>query len=354
MGSSSAVAAGPSGRWVALAMVGWLGLAACLTMVFLAMRAVMDIGGSCADGGPYVVSQACPEGSAPALLLGIFGGLFSGFVASVGGFGVGGIWAATPLLAWSALFGSLGWNFMDYGVFDAGEQGIEWGWAICGVVFWIMAIVPLVGLIPALRGEWLGGAPRRGSGGSRPRASAGSPEVTVLTGPGQPARGPIVVNMTRDPAVSADGRTVSYATTVIDGDMPDAMRAQLETAAGRLNAATAWGTPAESRDELARIAADFGAVIGTAMAEVPLDPDLRSAPGPGWTVGLAVPPDPGTAPDAGAPDTGAPPEADFTEGTQALLDRLERLADMRDRGLLAPHEYDTAKAAIMTELEGRS
>jgi hypothetical protein len=45
---------------------------------------------------------------------------------------------------------------------------------------------------------------------------------------------------------------------------------------------------------------------------------------------------------------------EFSEGTQALLDRLERLADMRDRGLLGPDEYETAKDAIMRELEARS
>jgi hypothetical protein len=90
-------------------------------------------------------------------------------------------------------------------------------------------------------------------------------------------------------------------------------------------------TSRERREELVRIAADFGAVIGAAMSEVPADRAARSA---------------------GAEATGTEPE--FTEGTQALLDRLERLADMRDRGLLGPDEYETAKAAIMTELEGRS
>ena len=39
-------------------------------------------------------------------------------------------------------------------------------------------------------------------------------------------------------------------------------------------------------------------------------------------------------------------QAPFSEGTQALLDRLERLADLRDRGLLAPEEYETAKETM--------
>jgi hypothetical protein len=53
---------------------------------------------------------------------------------------------------------------------------------------------------------------------------------------------------------------------------------------------------------------------------------------------------------AGIPSPDGP---EFAEGTQALLDRLERLADMRDRGLLEPAEYETAKDAIMRELETR-
>ena len=40
--------------------------------------------------------------------------------------------------------------------------------------------------------------------------------------------------------------------------------------------------------------------------------------------------------------------------TQALLDHLERLGDMRDRGLLTTTEYETAKEAVMRELEARS
>ena len=145
--------------------------------------------------------------------------------------------------------------------------------------------------------------------------------------------------MTGEPAVSADRRTISYATTVIDGDMPDGMRAQLETMAGRINEAAATGTPEENREELEQIAADFGAVIGTAMAHVPLDPDLRAS---------------GGADAAAQPGSGSGSQEAFTEGTQALLDRLERLADMRDRGLLGPDEYETAKATVMAELEGRS
>ena len=74
---------------VAKASVGVGGLALCITLVFLGMRAVMDVGGACADGGPYVSAQSCPDGSTPALLLGIFGLFLFGGIAMVYGVAAG-------------------------------------------------------------------------------------------------------------------------------------------------------------------------------------------------------------------------------------------------------------------------
>lgn len=48
------------------------------------------------------------------------------------------------------------------------------------------------------------------------------------------------------------------------------------------------------------------------------------------------------------PEAGERPET-----TQGLLDRLERLAALRDRGLLSADDYETAKRAVMHDLEGR-
>ena len=58
---------------VLLLCVGVGGLLLCITLVFLGMRTVMDVGGACADGGPYVSAQPCPDGATPALFLGGFG-----------------------------------------------------------------------------------------------------------------------------------------------------------------------------------------------------------------------------------------------------------------------------------------
>src|SRR4029078_11270851 len=48
-------------------------MAACVTLVFLGMRAVMDVGGACADVGAHVSAQPSADGVAPAMFLAIFG-----------------------------------------------------------------------------------------------------------------------------------------------------------------------------------------------------------------------------------------------------------------------------------------
>jgi hypothetical protein len=77
----------------------------------------------------------------------------------------------------------------------------------------------------------------------------------------------------------------------------------------------------------------MGEAVTDAAAETPADPLARAG-------------------DGGSRD--ATDGAEFSEGTQALLDRLERLADLRDRGMLGADEYETAKASIVRELEARS
>jgi hypothetical protein len=130
-----------------------LGLA--LAWAFLSMRAVMVVGGSCADGGPYVSSQPCPSGAGfiglaiPLMLVAAF----------VGSFAAGSLSAPNLLIPmWAGLFGSLGWNFLEYGVTTPG--GSVPGWIICGVVFWMMALpavyIIALGLVSAI-------APRAGA-----------------------------------------------------------------------------------------------------------------------------------------------------------------------------------------------
>lgn len=117
---------------VLLTSVVVMGLA--LTWTYLGMRSVMDVGGTCAEGGPFVIEQPCPDGSG-LLVLGIPITLVAMFAGSI----VAVMLKAPTLLfpMWVALFGSLGWNFFDYGLNSDGGEVVSW--IVCGVVFWLMA-----------------------------------------------------------------------------------------------------------------------------------------------------------------------------------------------------------------------
>jgi hypothetical protein len=86
-------------------------------------------------------------------------------IQGAGAKSLGGFNLVMPM--WVGLFFSLGGNFLDFG-FRAGTAGIAW--IVCGVVFWLMAIMPLFQPImaarnPALNGTWMafpGGGMARG------------------------------------------------------------------------------------------------------------------------------------------------------------------------------------------------
>jgi hypothetical protein len=115
-----------------------------VTLLFLGMRAVMDVGGACADGGPYVSAQPCPDGVPLAMIGGMFG-LF-GAAGLIVWFGsqIGKAAASIVALGWPALFLSLGLNFIDYALHPPdGEPTPVWGWLVPGVLFWLMGGAPL-------------------------------------------------------------------------------------------------------------------------------------------------------------------------------------------------------------------
>jgi Short C-terminal domain len=123
------------------------GLTCALTWVYLAMRSVMEVGGACAEGGPYVIAQPCPKGVEVTMLGGIFGGLICAALFAWFASKLGGGYAGIVLLAWPALFLSLGWNFWEFGLDQPGEaEGLEWGFIVCGVIFWLMGGLPLFAL----------------------------------------------------------------------------------------------------------------------------------------------------------------------------------------------------------------
>ena len=130
-----------------LMFIGMAGVSGALTVLWFSMRAVMEIGGSCASGNvPYAITRPCPSG-VPGLMVGsIFLGL--AFLAL---YAVTAVGPNLTLFAWPALFISLGWNFMDFGVSPPdGSSGPVWGWVICGVIFLLMGGIPLVLGIAAL------------------------------------------------------------------------------------------------------------------------------------------------------------------------------------------------------------
>lgn len=135
--------------WHIVLLVSFGGMIASVTILFRAMRSVMAIGGSCASGGPYAISVPCPDGIAALLNGAVWGGVILLFVSLVAANKI----AAPNLvwLLWPALFLSLGYNFIDFGMNPPDGSDSEGGWISCGVVFVIMGAGPLLFLIPLIR-----------------------------------------------------------------------------------------------------------------------------------------------------------------------------------------------------------
>lgn len=130
-----------------LALVGAAGLTASIALLYLGMQPIMDVGGFVAVGGPYEIAHPAPEWvmliPVSIWCMFIFGGLNLWTTRRNWSLGL------IPL-AWVGLFGSLGWNFLRNGVNPPVGEGLAWGWVISGVVFWLMALVPLLFI-----GSWL-------------------------------------------------------------------------------------------------------------------------------------------------------------------------------------------------------
>lgn len=127
--------------------IGAAGFAASITCVYLGMREMMQtVGVACASGGPYQIAAECPEGTTTLLVGGVFamiffGGLLLGATGRQGGVSTLGV----GLLMWGALFGALGYNFIELSNNPPEFMKNTSGWVISGALFWAMA---LGGLIP--------------------------------------------------------------------------------------------------------------------------------------------------------------------------------------------------------------
>jgi len=192
----------PLGRVVAY-LLGVAVLAGSLTLLFLSMRAVLEIGGACASGGPYVPRVECPDAVVAATPLSIFAGIGGGFLMLWGGAALGGRWISVIFLVWPALFLSLGWNFLQYGFYPPeGADGWVWSWIFCGVLFVLMGALPLIGVIGMIHDERDGSrAFARGRVVVRPNA-APPPSMSSALGTVAPAS--TVDAHDRDPASDRD------------------------------------------------------------------------------------------------------------------------------------------------------
>jgi hypothetical protein len=172
----------PKRRFAALAgaAVATAGFAVALAAVYDGMREVMvEAGGFCASGGPYEIAQECSDEQIALLAGGIVGmlvcwGVFAGFASWAGWGALGG-----SLLMWGALFGVLGWNFVDLGLDPPGPDERAWGWIVSGAVFWLLA---LGGLVPALAMATV----RLRNGGAPEPPAPGEPLVRAATAPTPP------------------------------------------------------------------------------------------------------------------------------------------------------------------------
>jgi hypothetical protein len=119
--------------------VSWVGFAMSFTILFLSMRAVLAVGGYCAEGGPYVIQTHCPGSIGWLTPLSILLGLAS---VAIGVLVARGLGASIVLLAWPVLFIGLSLNFLQAG-FPA-DGTVEVSGLLLGAMFLVMGAVPFV------------------------------------------------------------------------------------------------------------------------------------------------------------------------------------------------------------------
>ena len=176
---------------------GLAGSAAAITVIFLAMRSAMGVGGSCAEGGPYAIATPCPAGSSDGLGLAIFALLGFWAVAAVYGSRVGGFWSNAAIFGWAGLFIALGWNFLE-AAFRA-KGGVDVTQLLLGAMFWAMGGIPLIAVLLATAHI----------GGRSSTASGSATRQTPTPGPGFAPYGGEHVSHRNDPTPAAtDGRAV--------------------------------------------------------------------------------------------------------------------------------------------------
>lgn len=176
---------------LAAVFVGAALFAAALTGMYLGMRDLMvNSGGFCASGGPYTINQGqeCEGGQVALLFGGVFAMLIGGGLLMAASSWYSEHMHGVGLLLWAALFGVLGWNFIDLGFDPPENMSGAAGWIISGVVFWLMAL-------PALF-LWVGTFVKM----VKTEANPEDPENQLFSAPIVRANVDFVRNMPGDPA----------------------------------------------------------------------------------------------------------------------------------------------------------
>lgn len=140
---------GPSPAAIIVSVASIGAVAGLIVLVGLAMIPLLDVGGFCAEGGPYVIEQRCPAGVTPVMAIGVPLMLILAFVYIVA---LPKTWKPLIILAWPALFVALAAGFL-YGAFGATDT--------FQVVPLFLALVMLgLGIGPTLAGQTLGSGSR--------------------------------------------------------------------------------------------------------------------------------------------------------------------------------------------------
>jgi hypothetical protein len=162
-----------------MVLIGTAAFTACLWSVATGMRDVMTAdGGFCASGGPYVVAHQCSGGDVRLLMVGIFGGLLAAALYAGGSSALNRPASAAGLVAWSGMFGVLGWNFVEQYLHPVSGRSGSIGFLVPGVLFEVMAIGGLIWLIGGLKDDL-----RRGNQPDNPFAPVSGPPIVRATVP---------------------------------------------------------------------------------------------------------------------------------------------------------------------------
>jgi len=101
----------------------------------------MMVGGFCAEGGAYEIAVRCPKGITTLMPLSVLLMVVGGILYFFSHLENGPKWG---FLFWSAIFISLGWNFMELAIYPPQGGDVVMSWIICGVLFIAMGVVPLL------------------------------------------------------------------------------------------------------------------------------------------------------------------------------------------------------------------